>query len=468
MELESNYFDHRNTSIFYVLVLILNLVLQLLIIIKVPSYSFVLLVVYNLCLVVPVFYRDYIQSIPTMLLIINFLPLVYLNNIFHYSFGYEVFFSAPLILLVLLAIFKYISRLNNLSFSLGYIGKPIFILVIYFTIVGAVDVYNGQSLLWIVQQLFHFYLYLLFIPIYYLVKDRKHFQLMFYFLLVISIVISLEYLIINKLLSSYRFVTFQSGFLPLVSGILFSYLLFRKRFIKRIIVLSLLVVVIVGTFVTLTRTLWLVTALNLLMTLILFLKVENKLNLSKLVMILLMLLFPLLMISDINNINSQERSDINSLQYRTQSVTNPLEDASFLMRIEFSYYAIQKFLDNPIFGKGLGDYLKYKIVFLSNLPNYYLDNSWFYFLWKGGIVGFLLFLWVYIRFFKAAYFVSKNSTDIKTKYICIGLLAGFIELSLLAFLSPILIKYKTNALIAFAFAYIEYERRSIINNKIQN
>ena len=185
-------------------------------------------------------------------------------------------------------------------------------------------------------------------------------------------------------------------------------------------------------------------------------------------MILLMLLFPLLMISDINNINSQERSDINSLQYRTQSVTNPLEDASFLMRIEFSYYAIQKFLDNPIFGKGLGDYLKYKIVFLSNLPNYYLDNSWFYFLWKGGIVGFLLFLWVYIRFFKAAYFVSKNSTDIKTKYICIGLLAGFIGLSLLAFLSPILIKYKTSALIAFAFAYIEYERRSIINNKIQN
>jgi len=180
------------------------------------------------------------------------------------------------------------------------------------------------------------------------------------------------------------------------------------------------------------------------------------------------LVFPLLILSDVKNINSQEVSNSNTIQYRTQSVTNPLEDSSFLMRVELSYYAIQRFLEKPFFGNGLGDYLKFKILLADNTPNYYIDNSWFYFLWKGGIFGFVLFFWIYVRFFKAAYFVSKNSTDIRTKFLCIGLLAGFIGLTFLAFLSPILIKYKTNVLIAFAFAYVEFEREKLIKNKFSN
>ncbi len=129
------------------------------------------------------------------------------------------------------------------------------------------------------------------------------------------------------------------------------------------------------------------------------------------------------------------------------------------MRVELDYYAIQKFLKHPIFGSGLGDFVKYKII-KENVspPVYYLDSSWLYMLWKGGIIGFLLFAWIYYRFFKASFFVLRNSKNLSTKIICLGLLSGFIGLSFLALLSPLLIKYKTNFLIVFLFAYIEFER----------
>jgi hypothetical protein len=46
-----------------------------------------------------------------------------------------------------------------------------------------------------------------------------------------------------------------------------------------------------------------------------------------------------------------------------------------------------------------------------------------------------------------------------------GLFAGILGLSFLGVLSPILIKYKTNVLFALIFAYIEFERMKIINEK---
>jgi O-antigen ligase len=162
--------------------------------------------------------------------------------------------------------------------------------------------------------------------------------------------------------------------------------------------------------------------------------------------------------------SDQKISQSNVVEYRTQSVVNPLEDSSFLMRVEFAYYASQRFLESPIFGKGLGDFLKYKIFNINDAANYYIDNSWLYFLWKGGLIGFLLFAWLYIRFFKASYFVLINTTDIRVKYITLGLLGGFIGLSFLGVLSPLLIKYKSNVLIAFLFAYIEFERLKIVND----
>jgi len=167
------------------------------------------------------------------------------------------------------------------------------------------------------------------------------------------------------------------------------------------------------------------------------------------------------MVRDMGGSARQKVTPGESVQYRTQSVANPLADNSFLMRVELSYYAFQRFLENPLFGKGFGDYVKFKFTAVSNEAIYYIDNSWFYFLWKGGIIGLLLFLWLFARFFKTAYFVFNNSEDLRTKYLCLGILGGFLGIAFLGLLSPLLIKYKSNALIVFIFAYVEFERYKI-------
>ena len=111
----------------------------------------------------------------------------------------------------------------------------------------------------------------------------------------------------------------------------------------------------------------------------------------------------------------------------------------------------------------MGDFVRYKIFVDTKKPINYLDSTWLYLLWKGGIIGFLLFGWLYFRFLKSSFFVLKNSQNILTRAISLGLIAGFIGLIFLGILSPLLIKYKSNVLIAFLFAYIEFERIEIIS-----
>ena len=269
----------------------------------------------------------------------------------------------------------------------------------------------------------------------------------------------------NQIVLNYRFVTFQSGFLPLLSGVLFSYILFNKDIIKRIVGLILLIIVTTGALVTLTRTLWVTTFIVLFFVWIFYVISTHKLTLLKLIMVILTISASIIFVSDVSKNAGKELSPKNVVESRAKSVTNPLEDSSFLMRVEFTYYAVQRFLESPIVGKGLGDYLRYKIFNTNKSANYFIDNSWVYFLWKGGLIGFLLFAWLFIRFFKASYTVLKNTSDIKVKYVTLGLLAGLLGLSFLGLLSPLLIKYKSNAIIAFIFAYIEFERMKIMNEK---
>jgi hypothetical protein len=186
---------------------------------------------------------------------------------------------------------------------------------------------------------------------------------------------------------------------------------------------------------------------------------QRQLTLIKIIVLLIILSLPVILVKDSGSRVDESTSKSNLVEYRTQTVADPLEDSSFLMRVEFAIYSIERFLDSPVTGKGLGDYLKYKIFIETNKPNYYMDSTWLYLLWKGGIIGFLLFIWMYFRFFKVTYHNLLRTDDIYVKIINLGLLTGLLGLSLLGILSPLLIKYKTNALLAFIFAYVETERR---------
>jgi O-antigen ligase len=151
------------------------------------------------------------------------------------------------------------------------------------------------------------------------------------------------------------------------------------------------------------------------------------------------------------------KDNTRSVEQRIESIQNPTEDHSFLMRVELGWYAIQKFLQRPIFGWGLGDFLRYQFLGNPNLKNNYIDNSWLYFLWKGGIIGLSLFVFILYRIIKVSIFILKNSKNKTVKSIVAGIFGGFVGLVALALLSPLFIKYRTNVLIAFFLAYLEFE-----------
>jgi hypothetical protein len=464
MILKVNIIEDKYDLFSFIILMIVNVLLQLIIILKLPKYSLVLLIGYNILLSVIIVYKSYIHNYIALLLIANFIPLLYLNNGFHYAFNYELLSATPLFLIIILAAFQYLLSESSFTFKLSYLQKPVIYIVIYFTIIGAVNIYNGQDSSWVIRQLFHIYLYLLIFPLSYLIDKKKYYFTIFSALLLIATIISFEYILLNQVILNFRFVTFQSSFLPVLSGILFSFILFEKETLRRIGGTILLLIITAGAFVTLTRTLWIVTFLTLVIVWFLYQKSKGKLSFTKVLFSLLVLLIPLIMMKDISKGTQTNPSLKNkAVETRAQSVANPLEDSSFLMRIEFAYYAFQRYLESPVIGKGLGDYLKYKVFKISDKANYYIDNSWLYFLWKGGLIGFLLFAWLYLRFFKSAYFVFTNTTNHVTKYLSLGLFAGILGLCFLAVLSPILIKYKTNVLFALIFAYIEFEK-SIIHS----
>lgn len=462
--IKAKIFSDKYNLLMFLFTIIITLFIQYVIILKTSDNSIYVLVGLNLILLLVILYKGYIQNLAVFLIIVNFLPLLYLDNDFHYKFGYEILTAFPLVIITLLAVYHYVNRSSSLFVKLTYLQKPIFLLVLYFSIIAIVGLLGNNDTLWILIQLFHFLLYLLIFPIYYLFYKREYYITTLVLLLIISILIAVEYILFNQVLLNFRFVTFQSGFLPIVSGVIFAYIILTNNLVYKIVAAIFLCIIILGTFITLTRTLWVTTVLVIFFTWIFYLKSKDKLSVKKIIFYLLILTLPLYIVKDIGGVSNQKVASTESVQYRTRSVANPLEDSSFLMRVEFSYYAIQKFLENPIFGSGLHDYLKYKIFSYENSANYYMDNSWLYILWKGGIIGLLLFLWLYIRFFKTTYFVFNNSKDFKTKFICLGIMGGFLGISVLAFLSPLLIKYKTNALIAFIFAYVEFERMQIANN----
>ena len=129
------------------------------------------------------------------------------------------------------------------------------------------------------------------------------------------------------------------------------------------------------------------------------------------------------------------------------------------------YYAFLRFSENPFIGKGLGDFVKYKIFLNLKVPNFYIDNSWMYLLWKMGIIGFLIYTIIIFRMLKTSLTIYKKSSNLYNKALSLGIFWGLIGLIFLGFLSPIMFKYKSNFIFAILIAYLEYTRLRIDGTK---
>jgi O-antigen ligase len=410
------------------------------------------------------------KKIANILVCLYFVPLLFLNNAVHYQLKYELFFGFPIFILLFSTVA--LNILNTKKENSGnYISKPILVFLLYFFLLGFWGFLQGYASANIFFELYHFLLFGSIALFRYNLTSREDYHTIFKFILSIFLLISFEYIILGFIVSGDRFVTFQSGFLPLMSGVVFASYLFAHKKINKYITAFILIVIILAMFSTLTRSLWGAAGITLLVTYILYLWASKRLTFVKKVIIGTMFILTIgFVLISINSSKSNESmaDDRKGVEYRAKSIANPTEDYSFLMRVELGWYALQKFYERPIFGWGLGDILRYKYLGDSKLQNRYIDNSWFYFLWKGGIIGIFLIGFIFYRSIKVGIIIISKTENAMVKSIVVGIISGIIGLIALGFLSPLIIKYRTNIIFPLLWGYLEFEYNNLNANIKEN
>jgi hypothetical protein len=130
------------------------------------------------------------------------------------------------------------------------------------------------------------------------------------------------------------------------------------------------------------------------------------------------------------------------------------------MRVEIGYYLFERFIQSPVIGEGLGSSVEYKI--LSDTETYYPDSVWFYYLWKGGLVFFLLSIWFYTQFFKSVFRIYRSTDNTIIKIYMLAFLGGFTAMMFYGLFAPQMVRYaKINLIFALVYAFVLSEEKKL-------
>ncbi len=445
-----------------ILYFLMNIFIQFVSIYLLEENSIYLIISINFIFILILINKIFIKEIIVSLLLLNLVFLIFFNNVFHYYLLPILVQDLPLFLILISAILIFLSRSSNFSFKISYLNKPVLFFTFYIIFMAVWGIINDNNIITEVYYELHHALYYSFaIILSYVLNKESTFLKLFKLIGIIFFIIALEFIFYNVTTTN-RVVYFQAYISPLILSVLLSLILFYK---KKLTYSFVFVIILIGTSLTLTRTLWLATIISLAILCYIYFIYSNKI--SKLKLNFLSILSIIVIAIVILNITpkKQSRVDPSDTEYRAQSVAAPTSDEAFIMRLELGYYVFQKILDAPIIGSGFGTWVNYRFTGDPEGDVIYPDNSWLYFLWKGGIIGFLLFGWIYLRMLKSSFLLFKESKNRLTKAISIGIFAGIMGLIPFGLFNAVLIKYKTTVLFGILIAYLDFQ---MSQNKIKN
>ena len=405
----------------------------------------------------------YIRDISVYLILLNLLPLIYFNLNFHYLLKWIVVQDIFIYFVIYISFLKFIAirdkKLENSPFKF-----PLLMMCGYFFFSAVYGFSRGHAFLPIVDELYHILYYLFALVLAYILEKENYYYILITAVGIVVTMVSLQYIFIFITNGFARIVTFQSNLILFLISISFSFLLLTKR--KRLFWLIIFFINVLGLVACQTRTLWVASLLILAIIVFYYFKDRNKKIITKALILGLLLLIPAFVFSGKNVQPSKQLTNNQQLENRATSISDPTQDVSFVMRLELGYYTVQKILNSPIIGSGLGDYVKYKIFNVTNIPIYYIDSSWLYMLWKGGIIGFFLFAWVYIVLLKNSMYIFKHTDELIVKTLSLAIFSGFVGLMLSGIFEASLNKYKYGVVIAVLFAFIDFEKRKLLKKKL--
>lgn len=202
----------------------------------------------------------------------------------------------------------------------------------------------------------------------------------------------------NPLLSKRIFATFGnpnifSQYLILVLPTAFVFLYAVKEFKHKVLLSALFAVTALALLLTFSRGAWVAVALAFFLML---LKVDRKLILAGLTLVLIAFAFDLLP---------------EVIKQRLESIVNPGEDSSGSYRFSIWKAAIAVIRDYWVTGIGLDQSTFFKVYADYQMPDvnvFHFHNIWLQVFATGGILAILSFLWLFYQTAKVSFTVSAN------------------------------------------------------------
>ena len=163
--------------VYLFLVLIMSFLIQVAVIEFLSKYALLLLILLILFLTSIILYFGYLKDFSVYLLVVNFFPLLLLDNNIHYDFHLEMISFIPLLGLALLGVCLYLLNESDISLKMSYLELPVIALVAYFGLSAVISLTQGRTINGYWLNSCHFCLYMLIFPVLYLLNiPRKIFS----------------------------------------------------------------------------------------------------------------------------------------------------------------------------------------------------------------------------------------------------------------------------------------------------
>lgn len=371
------------------------------------------------------------------------------------------------IVLVLLLLFVYdfshrILQRQKIFFQRMTIMDKAFVIFLVWTIFTAIWglVYGGDPK-YVYTELFFFSLYVSYFLFRRNFETEESLHKLWLIFNVIAVVVSFEYIFIafretglGTGILIKRVSTQQPHLAQLAFPYLLSYFLFRSKTANKKLVVIGLVPLFLMIFFSQQRGLWVGIVFSVLLLWALSF-IREGVSFKNFIKFMFFLLLAVGFVTGLGLLIDKFflGSTILTLIERFNTLLELAKDESLLIRVGEMRHAIDQWKLSPIIGTGFGSTIN--PVILEHYPNNIVDNSYTLFMWKGGVIGLLVYLFMATLFFQRGLYIFKNTHDVQRQRAVAALLSGFGGLLVIALTNSCVAYYRYNIFWAMAYATIE-------------
>ncbi|MDP8218902.1 MAG: O-antigen ligase family protein [Candidatus Theseobacter exili] len=450
----------NNCDCFFLLLLFIETVLLL---IGMLTDNLAIALAGIICVVIAVWSLFSIKR--TLIILLPYLILLPNNDAFlrypYLHFPVNLFFVAALFFVL---IFYTLSKclIFNDKPLIGITNIDKFFMLFFIWIIISIfwGYYSGGRLKFIYTEVFFIMFYGMYFVIDRNVDSLKDVRDIWLILTVSTILVSIEFIFvaykeagINASILINRISSQQPHVAQLIIPYLFSYFLFQTRKANIIIASILMIPVFAMVFFSQQRGLWggIVLSLFILWVFASFkegISIKSVFKTVGYVLIAAALLAGIGLIIDSFIPGSSLLTMIN----RFNTLLNLSQDTSLAIRMAEIKRSVAQWELNPLLGTGLGSWIS--PVILNHMPFNHVDNSYFFLLWKTGVVGLSLFLLIYVSCLVAGIKTFYKSKNAEIKRMLAAIISGILGLMLIALTNTCIVYYGLNIVWAVALASI--------------